>query len=437
MKLRITFTLKTGVLGESPILAKLNYGYKELDVLKNIFKYKPLIYYTGIKVDKAQWDSKSRLPYDRSKQADIENISKKIEDIFNYLLLKNNNITPEIFKQELDEKLRGKTTNTIVKKVRIVDFINEEIITSTSLKASSIVPYKGLAKKLMDFEEKIGKPLYSNELNEDLYKQFMEGMKSQLNKINAVWAVQKVFKSTLHEIARRYKIPVFDPAQELSNKDRIQPVSADSIYLNFEQIQKIIEYKPATEKLKNTKLILLTLLFTGCRQSDVHKISLEHLYDKNGEKFYYCQYFSEKTDTEIIVPILKPLLEAIKENEGKPSYPITQQKFNNYVKELVEACGLDDVVTITFMDATGKKQFETKKLYQFVTSHVGRRSFVTNLINHIPITTLTKITGHTLKDTSIIFGYNKISLLDNAVLFRKQLRRAVEENGDYFLFELT
>lgn len=436
MKLKISYTLKSGVNGEIPIIANLNFGYKEFDVLKKVLIYKPMRYYTGVKVEKYEWNNELKQPHSKNKLKDHVAVEEKIIDIFNYLKMRNE-VTPENFKRELDVKLKGKDDTKIISRVRLVDFINNEILKSTSLKPASKKSYKGLSNKLVEFEKKLGKPLYSNELNEDIYKMFMEEMKDQLGRINSVWTVQKVFKATLYEISRRYKIKLFDPTQELSVKDRIQYSSTDSIYLNYEQIKVIIEHEPSTESLKNTKLILLTLLFTGCRESDVYKILPDHTYDKNGIIFQYAHYFSQKTDAEIIVPILKPLADAFEQNGGKPAYQISQQKFNEYVKILIEECELSDEVTVTFIDSTGKKQFQTKKLYDFVSSHIGRRSFVTNLINHIPITILTKITGHTLKDKSIIFGYNKISLLDNAVLFRKQLKQAVDDNSDHFLFKLV
>ena len=436
MKLKISYTLKSGVNGEIPILANLNFGYKEFDLLKKEFVYKPMRYYTGIKVEKYEWNEKLKQPYNKSKLAEIVSLEEKIRDVFNYLKMRNE-VTPVNFKNELDEKIKGKHVSTIINRVRIVDFIENEIIKLTNIKASSKKQYIGLKNKLELFEKKIGKQLYSNELNEDLYKSFMDDMKLRLGRINSVWTVQKVFKATLHEITRKYKIKIFDPTLELSSKDKIQFANIDSIYLNFEQIKIIIDHEPSTDSLKNTKLILLTLLFTGCRESDVYKIQPNNTYCKNGIAFNYARYFSLKTDTEIIVPILKPLEDAFDKNGGNPAYPISQQKFNEYVKVLIEECELDEVVTTSFIDATGKKQFETKNLYDFVSSHIGRRSFVTNLINHIPITILTKITGHTLKDKSIIFGYNKISTLDNAVLFRKQLQQACIDHPDHFLFNLV
>ncbi|MBI1836432.1 MAG: hypothetical protein HYR91_04115 [Flavobacteriia bacterium] len=436
MKLIINYSLKSGIQGEIPIIATLNFGYKEFDVLKNEFIYKPLRYYIGLKLKKEEWDAKSKIPYNKSKYAELLKIEEQIINTFKYLEHKKD-LTPENFKLELDSKIKGKEDSKIIQRLRIVDFIREEIIKTKAIKSESLKPYTGLANKLEKFEEKIGKLIYTNDLNEELYLQFINEAKNRLSKINGVWAIQKTFKATINEISRKYKITIFNPTVDLAQKDKIQAVSVDAIYLNFHHINSIIKYKPETEKLKNTKLILLTLLFTGCRESDVYKIIPIEGTDKNGNKFLYARYLSQKTDTEIVVPILKPLENALKENKFQPPNPISQQKFNEYVKELVALAKLKDDVTISFVNAQGKKEFQTKKFYDFVTSHIGRRSFVTNLINYVPITILTKITGHTLKDKSIIFGYNKISLIDNAIQFRKILKQACDENKDHFVFKLV
>lgn len=436
MKLKINFILKKETSKEVPIIAIINYGYKEYDLIKKVYAYKPLRYYTGIRVEPATWDKALKLPQNQLKKAELIRFKKLIEDVFNFLLLQGE-ITNENLKLELDKKLKGKTDVTSNNKLRIVEFIDQEMLETNRLKYSTKQTYRDLKQKLIDFETKINKPIFSSDLNVEMYKMFLYEVRKKVGRINSVWKMNKAFKTVLHEISRKYKIAVFNPVNELSNKEKVQPVTEDKLYLSFEHIQKIIKYEPETEKLRNTKLILLTLLFTGCRYSDVHKINPEFIYDKNGIRFYYARYLAEKTDTEIIVPILKPLLDAIEKNNGKMAYPISQSKFNSFAKELTELSELKEDLTFSFTDAQGKKQFETKKLFQFVTSHTGRRSFVTNLINYIPVTILTKITGHQLTEKSVIFGYNKISLLDNAAMFVREIIRTSKENKDHFIFELV
>lgn len=441
MKLKINFTLKSGNEKVRPVIAIISFGYKEYDILKKKSIYKPVAYYTGITFRKDEWNSDEGRPHSDSKYGAQLQLQKKIEDIFNYLELDNDvkqsgGINPKILKNTLDEKLKGKDSSKTVNRVRIVDFIEQELITSNQFTWGTINHYKTQKNKLIAFEKEIGKEIYTNDLDEQLYLAFKTHATSTMKKNNSVWGFQKDFTSTLNKIAKKYKIQIFNPLKEISPKDKVKMNTPPAIYFTFEHIIKIINYKPESEMLQNVKLILLTLLFTGCRESDVSKIEPKYVYNNKGNTFRYTQILTQKGDVEMIVPILKPLEDAIKENGGMPASPITQQKFNTEVKNLIRDCGLTHDVTLSYIDIHGKKQFAVKKFYEFVSSHIGRRSFVTNLINFIPLPVLTKMTGHIMNDKSIIFAYNKISLLDNAVLFRKLLKQMVKDYPDHFLIRL-
>lgn len=434
--LKTNFILKSVSGNEKPILLVLNFGYKEFDALKSKTIYKPLKYYTGVKVSKLKWDKNNKLPLEKTKLKELLQIEQIAKDVFTALSLKGKKIKPELFKYELDVKLKGMTETTKV--IRIAEYIKEVIVkTDKNRSVNTLKEYNKLANKLESFEEDKKMIFTTENLDEELYLLFIHCVRNEVTRINAVWAVDKTFKAVLNEISRKYKIDVFNPATQLAKSDRVMAVKADKLYLTYEHIQKIIKYDAPSERLKNTKLILMTLLFTGCRFSDVYKIKPEFTYSKNGFKFRYTRFISLKTSTETIVPILKPLEDAYKANGGNVPYEITSSKFNLYVKELVKNAGLEDNVTISFTNSFGKKEFEEKEFSQFVSSHIGRRSFITNLINYVPITILTKITGHTLKDKNIIFGYNKISLLDNAALFVKELKRISDVYKEEFPIKLV
>lgn len=445
MKLKINFILKTGVEGEIPVLAIMNFGYKEFDALKQTFVYKPLRYYTGVKVNKSEWDLEQKLPKDKTKRVMLGQLEKQATDIFNYLIT-TEAVTPERLKQELDVKIKKKDDRATVTRVRIVEFINDYVLNDSSIKKKTKDNYSTLRNRLIEFETKIGKQLYSNEIDEELYNSFIDTIRVRSNRINTVWSVYKDFRAVLKRIARKFKIVVFNPTTELHPTDKVRLVTEDKIYFDLEQIQRIIQYNPPTEELNNAKLILLTLLFTGCRRSDVHKIIPNNKYSKNELSFNYARYFSTKTDTEVVVPILKPLQDAIDANGGKLAYKMSESTFNELAKVIAEQCGFTNEITLSFTNSEGKKQFETKRVCDYVSSHVGRRSFITNLINFVPITVLSKITGHTnsisapefnVSDSSTIFKYNKISMIDNAARFMKELKRQVMENRDYFPFDLV
>lgn len=429
-KLRTSFVLKKYKGSEKQVMLYLNFGYKEYDSLRDKYSYKPLRYYTGIRVKEKEWDHESKQALNTKVQSELDFIESSAIDIYNYLSGRDVEITPELLRDELDVKVKGGKTE-VRNIVRIVDFINTEIVeNNTSRSKRTLDSYQDLAKKIKAFEEKYNLSITVQTLDESLYLKFMSEMRERFNKLNSVWSIYKIFRAVLNEISRKYKIEVFNPTKELSALDKPKSKNEEKVYLNPDQIKKLLEYEPETEGLQNIKLAFITLLFTGCRFSDLHKIKPEFEYNKNGVKFRYARFFDQKTQTDIIVPILKPLEDAYVKYGTLQK--VSKAGFNSGVKTLVKLAKLKGEVKLSYSDSNGNKQFEHKKLHECISSHTGRRSFVTNLINHIPVTILSKITGHALTSNSVIFGYNKISLLDNAVLFIKALKRIQKSNKEDF-----
>ncbi len=436
-KLKISYKLKNEKSPKKPLLAVISFGYKEMDLLTRKPVYKPIILTTGIKLEESNWDNTRKRPIDDTLYLEQLRIAEIISDVYKLLVIKNKVVVYDDFKNELDQALGRSAQPKVIEKVRLVDFIQKYFVDSNNIEKVSKSVYKNLMGKLEEYEKQIGKHVFSNDVNEELFLDFIEFYRPYAERINAVWSIQKTFKSTLSEISRVFKIPVFDPGKELSTRDKIQAETADAVYLNMEQIQRLIDYDPEEERLYNVKFIFMILLFTGCRESDVYKIVPEGNHSVKGESFNYARYITQKTKADILCPILKPLQRMFDENKGNPPRKISQQKFNKYIKELARKSELDEQVTVSYTDSTGKKKKLTKYLFEFISSHTGRRSFITNLINFIPLPTLTKITGHKLADKSIIFAYNKMTLLENAVMFCNQVRKASEEHHEYFPIELV
>lgn len=437
MKLSIQTYLKSESSELKPIIFKLSFGYKVKNALTGKTSYKPLNYNSGIKVLPKDWDSDMNLSKNRSDIAEILRLEDVIKHTYDHLILQKIKVTPALLKFELDTVL-GRETNEVSNLINICDYIEQEIETNKKRSENTRKQYKNLKNHLIEFEKKIGAKITTSNFDRKLYIKFMDGIRSIMNTANSVWKIEKNLKSVLNDIRRNYKeIEVFNPQAELSKSERSKLVSEDNIYLSFEQILKLIEYQPKDDKYKNVKLILLTLLFTGCRFGDVHKIVPDHTHENDGLKFDYAKFITEKgSGSEVVVPILAPLKQAIDQNGGKLAKPISNQKFNEYIKDIFKAAKFDETVSLAFTDADGNKVLKTKPMYELITSHIGRRSFITNLINHIPVTILCKITGHTLKDKSIIFKYNKITSVQNAVLFIEELKRVSKTKTTQFPIRL-
>lgn len=92
---------------------------------------------------------------------------------------------------------------------------------------------------------------------------------------------------------------------------------------------------------------------------------------------------------------------------------ISNQKFNEYIKTVGKLAGMDEIIKITRYSGKQKLVIEKRK-YDFLSSHVGRRSMVTNLLSrNVPITLVQKLTAHS--DIRTLMKYesaNTDSLID-------------------------
>lgn len=442
MNLKISKYLKNERIETRPVIFKINFGYKETNLLTNESKYKPLLYNSQIKVHKDYWNKELGLPTNNKLIAELLKMQEVIENTFEHLVLQKIEITPNSLREELD-LIFGRKLKENKGYIGIVDYIENVLLKENdskekkNRKEATLKHFRKLKVKIESFEELSGRKMTVQNLQEDSYLDFINFIRGQVNRINSVWDIQKLLNTVLKEIARKYKIHVFNPTESLSKNDIVSASDEEKIYMNYEQINVVLDYEPENERLRNTKLILITLLFTGCRYSDVFKIRPDYEYENKGLKFRYARFVDEKTNKDVVVPFLKPLEDAIKQNEGNLPYKISDVKFNKYVKELVDLAELNDEIALAYTNSFGKTEYEVKKYSDFVTSHIGRRSFITNLINYVPVTILSKITGHSLTNKSVFFKYNKVSVVDNAALFMKELKRVAKSNPKDFPIPLV
>ena len=94
-KLRTSFVLKKYNEKEKQVILYLNFGYKEYDSLKEKYIYKPLRYYTGVRIKNNGWDQENKQARDRKIQSKLDYIESCAKDIYNYLSGRDIEITPD------------------------------------------------------------------------------------------------------------------------------------------------------------------------------------------------------------------------------------------------------------------------------------------------------------------------------------------------------
>lgn len=155
----------------------------------------------------------------------------------------------------------------------------------------------------------------------------------------------------------------------------------------------------ASNRLEEVRDVFLFCCYTGYAFIDVEKLTENHLVTGiDGCKWIYTS--RQKTGIKANVPLLQPAEAIIKKYKNDPYckrkgklLPVkSNQKMNEYLKEIAEVCGIK------------------KKL----SMHIARHTFATTvtLSNGVPIETVSTLLGHTRLATTQIYAKvleNKVS----------------------------
>ena len=179
-------------------------------------------------------------------------------------------------------------------------------------------------------------------------------------------------------------------------------------YLNETEIDLIYNYDLSDNKrLDNVRDLFITGLWTGLRISDLKRINS---FDMSHNRIKISE--TEKTDTFVEIPI-HPQLKQILEKRESVLPEISDQRFNEYVKELCELVGINEVILGGLRNPeTNRKEKGNFPKFKLISSHTCRRSFVSNHYGKLDDKTIMAITGH--KSHSQFLDYVKTSKREHA-----------------------
>ena len=157
--------------------------------------------------------------------------------------------------------------------------------------------------------------------------------------------------------------------------------------------------------------MLVWMCITGMRFSDVVNLSVICKdFDSGDRKLGEIKYTSIKTNTLIYVPIVNITEELFeKYSSGKSAdqylFPLTEngnkisnQKINKHIKEICRIVGFNSMVKNPDFGGDGlpiEGTDKPKPLWEWVSTHIGRRSFIRYHIEKgTPVHTIKSMTGH-------------------------------------------
>ncbi|PIN27241.1 site-specific integrase [Prevotella intermedia] len=181
-----------------------------------------------------------------------------------------------------------------------------------------------------------------------------------------------------------------------SYKPKLKSTQKKIIFLTWDELNRLREFKIPSNKqaLERVRDVFLFQCFTGLRYSDVFNL---HRSDIKGD---HIEVTTVKTSDSLIIELnnhSKAILDKYKDvafENDKVLPVITNQKMNDYLKELAEMAGIDEPVRQTYYKGNERIDDVTPK-YALLGTHAGRRTFICNaLALGIPPQVVMKWTGH-------------------------------------------
>ncbi|RZK10380.1 MAG: hypothetical protein EOO43_20345 [Flavobacterium sp.] len=173
------------------------------------------------------------------------------------------------------------------------------------------------------------------------------------------------------------------------------------IYLTENELLKIYNLKGLSKSLEMVKDAFCLGCFTGLRFSDLSELRLANL------KQNFIELKSKKTRDFLGIPLNDYAKEILKKHDGNPPMMISNQKMNDYIKDIGEIAEIDNPIILTkYQGATKIEKSEPK--YKFLSTHTARRTFVTlSLEKGMRPEVVMSITGH--KDYATFKKYIKLT----------------------------
>lgn len=282
----------------------------------------------------------------------------------------------------------------------------DNFITTSNKKLNTVKQYRQAERVLKEYQEAIKVPITFESIDLDFYESYVKHLNKKGYYTNSVGGFVKNLKVFMGAAVDRgltknmaYKHSKFRKVNEES----------ESIYLSTNELKTIYELKlEDNERLDKVRDLFIIGCYTGLRFSDLSKLSSENIIDKNSK----IKILTEKTGELVIIPLHPFIKDILEKNNGEIPRVISNQKMNEYLKELGEKAKFNDSVTINFTKG-GKQTKKAFPKYDLITVHTARRSFATNAyLNDIPSISIMKITGH--RTEKAFLKYIKISQEDNA-----------------------
>lgn len=353
---------------------------------------------TTKQINNAFWNNSTGKVRQRAEFPEGEELAKKLNKLQRHIEKKYDN-TPD--KSQINKEWLTTTIdefynpgNYITDKTTMFGFIEnftKNSNTRINTKTGNPVCYKMRREYevtfdyLKKFAEKTKEPDFVD-MDLEFYQEFVAFLRKKGLATNTIGKKIQTLKIFLNA-ATEQGINKYQKYKSRNFKSLTEDV--DNIYLTKDELKKLYKHDfSKNPKLERVRDLFMIGCWTGLRYSDLQQITPDKI---NGD---FIELKQKKTGKKVVIPIHPTVVEILEKYKGELPKPISNQKYNEYLKEAAEKAEINDI----FIKSESRNGLVVEKKnpkYELISSHTARRSFCTNAYkDNIPTLAIMSISGH-------------------------------------------
>lgn len=274
---------------------------------------------------------------------------------------------------------------------------------------NTIKKYNTLKKVVASFR----KNLLITEINDGFRNDFAKFLNKNDYSVNTQVKYIKDIKTLCKFASKELPISKEVLHWDIIPNSKIENVS-EGVTFTFQQLKILSETTMINDYLENAKDWLLISCFSSVRISEMFTFETENIIEDGKDK--YLKVIEKKninsTGGKKIIYLLPQVIEIMKKRNGNFPRKISEQRYNEYIKKVCQMVGFtaptEGAKTVNV--GTEKKPIyrKVKGIYPFnelVSSHSGRKTYVTLFSEYLPTEILKIQTNH--HSNEMVEHYNK------------------------------
>ncbi|GAB2784490.1 site-specific integrase [Rhabdobacter roseus] len=392
-----------------------------------------LKYSTGEKIIPSEWDEESQRARVTQKDRNLRQLYKdinnqldryegKVKELRRDFDLTGIPLSTEVFKEHLDKEFKEgarpkkKSTENQESLFQFVTRYIEEcrdgkrLISRKNRKynPNSLKHHTTTLHNLEEFQRFTGRGINFSNIDVAFHRSFVEWLTNE--KKYAQNTIGNQIKNLKSWLTAAHKEGLHQNRAHEGEEFNKPSEETASVYLNDKELDLIYHLSLSENKrLDKVRDLFLIGCYTGLRFSDFSQLKPENI--THGGRI--LSVTTQKTGSRVFVPMTPKVTAILEKHSFDPPRAMSNQKMNDYLKELAKLAGLTERVEVTITKA-GRRITKYVEKFKLISTHTARRSFATNAyLAGVPTIDIMKITGH--KTETAFMKYIKVSGEETAI----------------------